>query len=169
MLDLSDKLAEINRRNREFWETQRAALAECVDDDNLLAEVLDNVKFHNQGVPINSQKTFESVLERVQKQRSAHRREQLTEFARKGGKTEKPDALQKLILERVPRNPDISEQQLLNELRRQRGNSCIYDIAEDSEGALTIFFTEPDGRLGEAPVSGLKHRLSRAKKKLLSR
>jgi hypothetical protein len=81
---------------------------------------------------------------------------------------QKSDALQQAILSLVRRNPDITEVKLKDMLTRDRFPELIQDVDED-----TICFVRPDGskdgRLKEAPLSGLKHRLSRAKKALKSR
>jgi hypothetical protein len=69
---------------------------------------------------------------------------------------------QDLIHEVVTRRPDISAKELLETLRGHR------PPVEDIDGG-TIHFANRDGSYKEAPISGLKDRLTRARKKLKSR
>ena len=61
-------------------------------------------------------------------------------------------------------HPKITESNLRDLLTRERFPGVIVDVDETN-----ICFVQPDGRLKESPLSGLKHRLSRAKKTLKSR
>lgn len=82
-----------------------------------------------------------------------------TEQARKGGRAKKTDALSQLIQSIVERNPRITVAQLAEQLKAQQGLGIIADI-----DGTTITFDRANGSLKEASVSGLKDRLSRAKK-----
>ena len=72
------------------------------------------------------------------------------------------DALQKLIIDIVNAQPDISAKELMRQLERQKGQGVILEITSDD----TIRFVMPDGKESTAQGSGLKDRLGRAKKYL---
>jgi hypothetical protein len=71
------------------------------------------------------------------------------------------DPLQGIILEILKRRPTTNEAELLEALREYEKGDVIAEIT-DSE----IAFNTKAGRLAEAPITGLKHRLSRARKRL---
>ncbi len=81
-----------------------------------------------------------------------------------GGKAAKPDALQRLIIDLVRARPKITERELQRELEAAHDRRQVVDDIADGK----IFFPKT-GALKEAPISGLKDRLSRAKRKLNSR
>jgi hypothetical protein len=72
----------------------------------------------------------------------------------------RPNALQRLIIEIVAKNPDISQTDLLIEIERASGLGVINEVIDGE-----ISFND-NGREKCAPVSGLRGRLSRAKKRL---
>jgi hypothetical protein len=90
----------------------------------------------------------------------------LDERARLRSRASKPrtDALQKLIIEIVTAKPDITQADLLHDLERCAALHDVINEIEDGE----ISFND-DGVLKSAPVSGLKDRLTRAKKIINSR
>lgn len=86
----------------------------------------------------------------------------LAEQSRRAGSAEKTDALQTFIIEAVRANSSITVVQLLDKLRQaQQPGGLIEDIDDEA-----IFFVDAKGRLKTARVTGLKDRLSRARKKL---
>ena len=89
------------------------------------------------------------------------------EFARRGGTSRKTDALQELIVTIVREKPGITEAELLEKLKSMSHGAIIDDIDEASEpegeNEPRIYFHR-DGRSKSAPISGLKDRLSRARK-----
>ena len=91
----------------------------------------------------------------------------LSQQGRNGGQVKKSDALQQAISDLVRRDPNVTASELENMLTKERF-PLIVDL-EDGK----IYFTQPDGstdgRLKVTPISGLKDRLSRAKKILKSR
>jgi hypothetical protein len=92
----------------------------------------------------------------------------LQQQGRRGGKNKKPDALQQLIISIVRKYPTITVQKLLAILQDRTGPGLIIDGIEDGE----ILFRDRIGLhepLKSAQISGLKDRLSRAKKFLRSR
>jgi len=97
-------------------------------------------------------KTDERIREAAEKK--------LKDRQSKNAKKERPDALQKLIRKIVEKNPKITETQLSEELVKCKGFGVIVDI-DAEEISFTI---NNKGHLKLTPTSGLKHRLSRAKK-----
>jgi len=85
-----------------------------------------------------------------------------SETAKKGGMKSKPDALQKLILGMVKEKPKLSVSKLTQSLEAQIGMGIIEDV---SEGVIS--FVENGKPIVDSPISGLKDRLSRAKKSIL--
>jgi hypothetical protein len=89
----------------------------------------------------------------------------LEQQGRKGGRSQKTDVLQRIIIEIVRKRPRITAAQLQHILTREYYPHVIEDVDEES-----IHFTQPDGtkagKSKEAPISGLKDRLSRAKRTL---
>jgi hypothetical protein len=85
-------------------------------------------------------------------------------FASLGGKSPKTDTLQKMIISIVRDKPIISVSQLLPQLRRQAGEGVIDHIDNAETPERSIHFYTQAGTIKTAPVSGLKDRLSRAKK-----
>lgn len=87
------------------------------------------------------------------------------EFARLGGMSRKPDALQKLIIKFVKEKPQIMPGEVLAKLKRMVRGGIIDDDADSNSGEEPeIHFQNHDGRSKSVPVSGLKHRLPRARK-----
>jgi hypothetical protein len=113
-----------------------------------------------RSVPIRNQKSWEHTLRDAEGmlQRSQHR------LSRLGGKAKKQDALQLLIVDIVRKQPEITGKQLVLELEKVRDARGGVDDIEDG----TIHFVD-GGHLKSAPVSGLKDRLSRAKRTVNSR
>ena len=79
---------------------------------------------------------------------------------------ERPDALQNLIIEILKKEPKAKEFDVLRELKKlehDENDKVIYAISETQ-----IEWVKDDGTLADppAPISGLKHRISRAKKKI---
>lgn len=151
-------LVEINRRNDEFWREQRTLRDHRITDAAILATAIADITSElTRGVDIKAQKIFEEALADAEAamQRFASQR------GRYAGSANKADPLQLLIDEAVRRKPTITEV----ELRRQLQNHARIPPIEDFT-ADTISVTKIDGTIKDVPLSGLKHRLSRAKKKL---
>ena len=152
---------EINEINREFWARQNVLMEQRMADDAVCQVALARIESEcSRGVPINKQVSFVAALEEAETNRGIF----LSQLARKGGRAQKPDALQELIIRYARTAPNITIRELREKLTRERHPDVISDI-EDGE----IWFNDRDGRLRSAVVSGLKDRLSRAKKKVRSR
>jgi len=116
-----------------------------------------------RGVPTYYQTTLEASLVDTEYEKQRF----LSQQGRNGGQVKKSDALQQAISDLVRRDPNVTASELENMLTKERF-PLIVDL-EDGK----IYFTQPDGstdgRLKVTPISGLKDRLSRAKKILKSR
>jgi hypothetical protein len=172
-------LVEFNRRNHEFWVREGALMERRMADPAVLETAVETIAYETtRHVPIQNQMSFEKALEHAE---NAKRRF-IRELARTGGKAEKTDSLQELIIEIVRSDPGISLRQLLEALRRHERGSIIDEIdvthihyrtclngkkaavSGDSEQSETRRKKE---RPASAPISGLKHRLTRARKTIL--
>ena len=85
---------------------------------------------------------------------------------RENAKKSRADGLQILIEKIVSARPDVKPSNLVNELRTHIGGNVVESI-DEAEG--TIEWRDENNPAGTAPISGLKDRLSRARKKLASR
>jgi hypothetical protein len=83
---------------------------------------------------------------------------------RKIAQRPRSDALQELIIKIMIDDPGITQEGLSAALERRARQGVIEGIADNR-----IEFTGKNGRVHDAPVSGLKDRMSRARKKLRSR
>lgn len=81
-------------------------------------------------------------------------------------KKSRQDALGAMLLEIMERNPAITSDQLLAELRKRERGVVIESINDEEK---TIEWINKDGRPRDTPFSGLKDRISRAQKILRSR
>jgi hypothetical protein len=152
---------ELNQRNREFWRREAEEAKRRLADADLRAIALAFLADERaRSVPIRNQKSWEQTLRDSEGmlQRSQHR------LSRLGGKAKKQDALQLLIVKIVLKQPKITGKQLVLELEKVRDARGGIDDIEDG----TIHFVD-GGHLKSAPVSGVKDRLSRAKRTVNSR
>jgi hypothetical protein len=81
------------------------------------------------------------------------------EQRRRASLPRKPDRLQELIERIVAASPKISAKKLERRLRNEIGNGVIHDM-DDTEIILAY------GKKTSVKISGLKHRLTRAKEKI---
>ena len=88
----------------------------------------------------------------------------ISQQSRRAGSAEKIDSLQKFILDAVRAKPSMTHVELLAKLCQEQNDAG--PIVEVAEGAIS--FLDSKDRLRSAPNTGLKDRLSRAKKKLNS-
>jgi hypothetical protein len=162
-------LQEINERNRQFWSEQSILMQPRMADEDVLSTAMNDIQCEGlRQVPVYNQKSFEEALEiaanaKVRFQRHAAKSFQ-TAFSKKGGAAPKLDALQTLILEIALKNPRITKTELLADLENRKLRSVVVDI--DYELGSIDFNNKNDRQLKSAPISGLKDRLSRAKKKI---
>jgi uncharacterized protein YihD (DUF1040 family) len=147
---------ELNRQNQEFWSDQQALLERRVADPAIRETAFEAMNAEQKKrVPIYYQTSIYAALAASE---GANQR-CLSQQARKGGWAEKADQLQRLIEELVTHNPSLTLRQLKDKLRADQGIAPIQDIDDE-----VVFFTNFDERTKTAPFSGLKHRLTRARK-----
>jgi len=164
-------IANINQRNQEFWLEQSELLNRRIQDRALREIAMANLSAEAaMMVPVRNRQSLEQALAQAEKSRSIVQRS----FSVKGGKAAKTDALQEWIIEMVLAEPDINVQRLLRKIKKlvQMGDSIFTSVGRKSDSSGTESDHICFDNLGEpktAAVSGLKDRLSRAKKKILSR
>lgn len=162
-------VTEYSKRLDAFWQEECRLLERRIADPEIRASALSILaNEQKRGVAIYYQTPLERALEMVagptERTRSEARYLALSEQGRKGGRAKKQDKLQDFIDELVAKRPRLSERDLLNLLKADAPTELWVDI--DEEG---IHFAPCEGTLKTAPLSGLKDRLSRAKKKVLAR
>jgi hypothetical protein len=160
-------LAKINERNRQFWLKQSELLGRRIQEAALHEIAMNELSAEAaMRVPVRNRKSLEQILARAEKSKTIFQRA----FSRNGGKASKPDALHRVIIEIVLNEPDINPRQLLHKIRKMAkdGHPVVSLVGQKSglicDQAEQIHFKD-NGKLQMAPVSGLKDRLSRAKKK----
>ena len=157
-------LRQLSELHCSFWEEQNASrerrLADEAVQETAFARLSDEQK---RGVPVR----YQAPLEKLLADAEADKKRFLCQQARKGGQSKKSDTLQQAIVELVRSDPAITAAGLKLMLTRDRFPELVLDVDDE-----TITFApdgSKDGRLKDAPISGLKDRLSRAKKALDSR
>lgn len=149
-------LSEFNRTSREFWQRENQLLEKRMANPLVRETAHDRIEAElTIGLPVFFQTSLYKALEDAE--RAGQRF--LSEHARKGGRAPKGDNLQKLIDRIVQKSPHITAPQLEAKLRVMQVSDCIQEIDE-----RTIWFTVSEDRTKTAKISGLKDRLSRAKK-----
>jgi hypothetical protein len=152
---------EFNEANSRFWRERRIVLYERMADPAISETASEAWRAQqSRAVPLANQFSLETALEDAE--RAGQRF--LKQLARKGGTVRKTDALQLLIEKIVERRPSISRDELLNSLDAAKHPGIIQDI-----DTAFIHFTNHKDTTKKARISGLKDRLTRAKKKHQSR
>jgi hypothetical protein len=160
---------QVNERNRIFWNVQSELRAERISNEAILEIAINDVRSETSKVSIRLQKPFDQALADAEKTMDIVQRA----FSRKGGKAPKRDALQALIQEIVIQKPKITAGQLLYRLKGDWGAGIVTSIEEESDvrgGETRMIHYVDDSRTPKtASRSGLKDRLSRARRKIASR
>jgi hypothetical protein len=156
----------LNEQNAEFWHEQSVVRERRLADPTL-AELAKRTVCSEagKGLPIRWHTSFDEALAAAETTKATV----LSELARKARKARKADALQQLIRDIVEQHPRIAEPQLLHMLAGERGAGVVTSIDGPKKAVREIHFTDDNGRKRESPVSGLKDRLSRARKPALTR
>jgi hypothetical protein len=158
MPQLNPAIVALNKRNKELWRAQQKFMEARMADEAIAAVALKAMAFEGQRqVPTSSQTNLEMALVEAEEAKRIF----LSHLGRSGGKSKKCDALQELIMQIVRQSPSITHKQLLERLREH----CPIPPTEEIDDG-TIFFTSREGRAAEAKISGLKDRLSRARKQI---
>jgi hypothetical protein len=153
-------IIELNERNRRFWEGQSELRDRRMADQMIRATAYARAASELARVPIRHLASIEKLLEEAEGDKQRF----LSLQGRRGGLAKKSDALQQAIVGLVRKDPGMTVARLQGMLTRDRFPGLIEDVDEEK-----IWFRQPDGQSKTAPVSGLKDRLSRAKKTLKSR
>lgn len=175
----------LNQINSEFWAAQQPKIDQWMANKSIRDMALDTLRSEAvRGIPLNLQMTLEGALQdawnaqqrfatTASKVQSASDvaaetetadplKQAKEELARQGGKAKPVDALQRLIERLVGDDPTLTMAGLLDKLRSYPAFPEICDVTE------TQIEFEDRHRIKYASISGLKDRLSRAKKKLRS-
>ena len=154
-------IVALNEKNKLFWQEQKVQMERRMADAPIRECAFERICAELQRrVPTYYQTPIELVLADAEGAKNRF----LTQQARIGGKARKSDPLSELIAEIVRRRPTVTEFELLQLLREEQRMGIIQDIDEEA-----IWFATRGGRLKSAKISGLKDRLSRAKRHLRSR
>lgn len=162
---------ELNALNAFIWRQRSEWLNDKLQDENLcLIANHDLTSELSRDIPFHIRLSVEGALAKAEFVRDSLFRA----MGRLGGKAEKPDALQIVILEAVRERPNIGRRELFHLMRKlaKEGHAVVLQV--DQKGDLLIdqneriYFME-NGKKSSSPVLGLKDRLYRAKKKIKSR
>jgi hypothetical protein len=166
-------LVDLNKLNTEFWARENTVRDERIGDPLLLELLRKRLCSPTFSLtPVYYQNSIEQILHDAAEQKrtflkyceTSIRQSARTEQARQAGKKKKPDALQQIIVDLAHRNPSITGTQLLGKLRDHPDVSEVTETEIDFDHRIGSHITTKTVR-----ISGLKDRLSRAKKKLNSR
>src|ERR1039458_10379865 len=139
-------LWEINQQNQKFWEKQNRLTATRMSDAAISQVALQELQSEAlRSVPLYSRKTLEMALEDAERVMALER----SEFARRGGRALKPDALQQFIIKHVRRRRSLTESKLLELLTDDRG---IFQMNEEE-----VYFYKPNGAQRSAPLRSAEH------------
>ena len=164
-------LREVNERSRQFWLAQSVRIERWMSDEAVLWSTIHNLEAQQllrkaPGDQISFEKALADADERIYGVGRLFKQFR-TNQSKKGGAATKTDGLRRLILEIVRKNRNITTPQLLDWLERHKEGTVVFEIdaatglAEEKKRA--IHFTER-GTEKSSPISGLKDRLSRAKR-----
>ncbi len=160
-VDHSLFLRRLNERNQQFWLEQSELFSKQFSIETVRTRALEILRKEAPRVPLKNRQTLESAADDAYQEQSRFRRE----FSQKGGQAIKEDFLSRLIQELVLAQPNLSQRQLFHKLRQLESEGNV-KLAPDGK---TITFFYGNGKSKTIPVSGLKDRLFRAKKKRDSR
>jgi hypothetical protein len=173
----SEAFRKLREVQRTFWAGQSALLLERMSNEGLSAIGMNALAVDEMlNYPIRFRRPLEQILTDAaqtmeeEEQEGKQKRAILAEFSRKGGRAKKSDVLQRLIETIVARKPNITEAELLQKLKSEE-NSANFSVMDDpdlEEDPKEISYVN-NGRPKDVPLSGLKDRLCRAKKKFRSR
>jgi hypothetical protein len=155
----------LNEKNRIFWVRESKLLEQRIQDPYLFKVATQDMTSEElRGVPLRNRKSMAQAFADAEGIRryveGETRKTYHIEFARKGGRAEKSDKLQEFIVNALRRRPALAVPDLLRSLE----DNPDFEVDEE-----LIYFKGSNGQEKPVPVSGLKDRLYRAKKKLHSR
>jgi hypothetical protein len=170
----SEAFRKLREVQRTFWAGQSALLLERVSDARLCMKAMAAVEADAMlNRPVGFRRPLEQILADAaqtvdqEEQEGKQKRAILTEFSRKGGRAKKADVLQRFIEAIVARKPNIKEPDLLQELKSEEYSAeiSVVDDPEIEKDPKEISFVN-NRRQKYVPLSALKDRLCRARKKM---
>ncbi len=148
---------------RKFWAEQQHIAERRIEIPDVLELALGAMAAEMQRrLPLAWQVSLFDALQDAE----AAKRGILFKQSQRAGSVNKTDALEAFIIEAVRTDPSIALPQLLDRLQREQQPGGWLEDIDEAEG--TIWFRNAAGRSKTAQISGLKDRLSRAKKKVRS-
>ena len=127
------------------------SLVEPSDRPNRIISLLFNSSLFDE------KQAYQTLLRRYYQEEEADKKALAS--ARKGGLAKKTDALSEWIQGLADDQPRLSSHRLEQLVKQAEGHGLICSVKGD-----IIEFYDKDGKIKEAKLSALKHRLSRAKK-----
>jgi hypothetical protein len=156
----SPTISEFNAKNRLFWEEQNALRDRRIADEAIRETAFSRLASEQvRGLPVYYQTPIEKLLADAEGDKQRF----LYDQAHKGGQAKKSDPLQQAIESLVRRDPHITSAKVRAMLTRERYPELIEDVDEE-EISFVWFDRSGRRRSKQAAISGLKHRLSRAKR-----
>jgi hypothetical protein len=158
-VDQAAKLKLINEQNRAFYHTQSEKLLAQLNPTTIQIALHQRKSEASRGISINFW-SFDRAIDDASRASTVVKLEQ----AQKAGESKKTDSLQKLILDIVRAHPQVTVSQLRARLESNKGKGIIDDMGSLGDSNPLISFEGLRGRVKDAPLSGLKDRLTRARK-----
>lgn len=143
-------LKQPNDRHAVVYAERRQKLAEQLTETTLEIAMDQMHSEARRGAPIQ-QWSFEVAIDDAARASARVTSKQ----ARRGGR-KKTDTLQGLIIEIVRQKPEITVSQLLQGLRKMKGEGVIDDVDDAKKTDGAIYFMKQSGRNVEAPLSASK-------------
>jgi hypothetical protein len=156
----SDQLRRMNEHNREFWAREIPQLPARMSAETNREITMIMLNDEQTRLPVY----YQNSLNELSRKAEQFNKIALAHLAKKAGRNKKPDNLQLVIRDIVGRHPHVTETALRGLLNRDKYPDLITDVDEDY-----IYFKTNRDTERPAKISGLKDRLSRAKRAQTSR
>lgn len=147
-----DKFVELNRRAKEHWDTINGRMLGCLKDLITARIAAADAEEHMKTEPFARWKGYHQHVERA----ARYAQIAISTRAQLAGRAKRTDALQETILQILRDHPSIDLEGLIKRLE-------VFGYPIETVGRSEIEFTHK-GRAMSAKLSGLKDRLSRARK-----
>lgn len=149
---------QLSTIHQAFWAAEREATERRMQDRAVCIAALARIGAEvKRQVPIRYQSSWESSVAAAHADARFFR----SDLARRGGRAEKTDALQRRIRELAKADPEMTTDTLRCRLEAEQ---CPGGLIDDMDNKAVYFVNR--GKSKKAAISGLKHRLARARKKL---
>lgn len=158
-------VADLDRHNKRFWKAQHWLVGKRIGVSEIAAAadalVQDEIK---RGVPVGYRRSYELALRDAAVAIRAAMTAIKRGASRKAGSAKKGDQLTLLIRPIVAKHPEITLTELKKQLLAHQYFKGVIDVSEEE-----ILIEVKKGKRNQTisfPLSGLKDRLSRAKKEV---